>query len=310
MSSESLVVPKENKYYLILAIFSGFAWLLLLISVVGIFYAASLALFMWLANGLLVANLKSNAVKVTDGQLSDLKTTLLEVCEKLGIQQVPEMYVLQSEGFLNAFATRHSGRHFIVIYSTILDAFGPKSEKMKFLIGHELGHIRQNHISKQIFILPALLLPLLGNAYGRARECTCDNYGAYACGDINGAIDAMMVLSGGVGYYQKMSAQEFSNQHQAERGFFVSWLELISGYPTLSQRVCRLISLRDQVEYQNPSRHPLAYAFGLFSIGGNRDRTFGILITITVVAILVGMLMPALSSAQNAAHRTKAVQYE
>ena len=135
---------------------------------------------------------------------------------------------------LNAFATRHSGRKYVVIYSDLLEAYGPGSAEIKFLLGHELGHIKQRHIIKQLLLFPGLLVPLLGNAYSRACEASCDAYGAVASGDLDASVNAMMVMSGGKVASKLMNPEAFAEQHTKMRGFFVSWHELISGYPTLS----------------------------------------------------------------------------
>lgn len=75
-----------------------------------------LAFMTWLGNGLIVAYLRANCVKVDSTQFSQLGTALEEVCNRLGTR-VPELYILQSNGFLNAFAMRQSGRDFVVLYS-------------------------------------------------------------------------------------------------------------------------------------------------------------------------------------------------
>jgi Zn-dependent protease with chaperone function len=273
---------------------------------IGIFYAGIVAFFIWLSNGLLIAYLKSNSVKISEVQLPGLHQVYQDLCQKFEIKEVPDLYVLQSDGLLNAFATRHSGRDFIVIYSDALDAFGPNSDKIKFLIGHELGHVRQKHIVKQLFLFPALFMPLVGNAYSRARETSCDYHGAFAVDNIDGAIDAMMLFSGGRDYSKDMSSESFSDQHYNERGFFVSWFELISGYPTLSQRVSRLLNLKENKDYQQPTRHPLAYLFALFSTGGRSSGGGNMIITIAIIAILAGLLMPALAKARESANRASA----
>ena len=68
---------------------------------------------------------------------------------------------MQAGGILNAFATRFAARDFVVLYSDILEAYGVDSGEIRFLLGHEIGHIRSKHILKNMILLPGLLLPLL-----------------------------------------------------------------------------------------------------------------------------------------------------
>jgi len=101
----------------------------------------------------------------------------------------------------------------------------------------KIGHIRRNHVLKHLLLFPGLLLPLIGNAYRRACEKTSDRYGAYAAGNGEGAVRAMLLLAAGPGNHRTVSPEAFADQHQSERGFFVSLHELFSMYPTLSQPV-------------------------------------------------------------------------
>jgi len=216
---------------------------------------------------------------------------------------------VQSGGILNAFATRFLGRNFVVVYSDMLEAHGEDSPRMRFILGHELGHIKRGHILKHLLLLPGMLVPLLGVAYNRACEATCDRHGALACGgNIDGAIDAMMALSGGKFAGLKMNSTAFAQQHHSSRGFFVSLHELTSGYPTLSQRVSNLIALRDGVLPRRTERHPLAYFFALFTIGGRASGGANVLVTVAIVALMASLAIPAFAGARKKALEMRVLQ--
>jgi Zn-dependent protease with chaperone function len=193
----NVTLSKESLYFGFVLTISILVWLLLALPIVPLFYALIAFIAIWFGNGLLVAQLRADAVCVDENQLPELNQALVDVCARLEIRPVPELYVIQSGGMLNAFATRHSGRKFIVVYSELLEAYGPDSAELKFLLGHELGHIKRKHIIKQLLLFPGLMMPLLGNAYSRACEASCDRFGLFASGDINASLKAMMVLSGG-----------------------------------------------------------------------------------------------------------------
>jgi len=296
LTPANLTVSKENTYHTFVLILSILFWLVIAITIVGIFYAVIIGFFLWMGNGLLVAYLRSESVRVDERQLPELHATFRAVCQQLGEAQPPALYVIQAGGMLNAFATRFSGRDFVVVYSDFLEALGPASPEMKYVLGHELGHIKSRHILKSIFLGPGMFFPLIGPAYRRAWESSCDRYGAYAAQDVEGSLRAMMVLSGGKEHGRTLSAEAFAGQHADERGFFVSLHELTSTYPTLSRRVSDLLTLKTGRPARQPERHPLAYFFALFMPGGNLGGGGGAasaMIVVVVIGLMAAMAIPA-----------------
>jgi len=300
LQNNNLSLPKEKKYFIVLAIFSGLVWLVVAISIIGLIYAVLIALLIWLANGMLVARLRSEGVLVSQDQFPELYQTFQSVLQTFNLPEEPEIYVIQSDGILNAFATRHSGRDFVVIYSSILEAYGYASSEMRFLIGHEIGHIRSKHLLKRLFIAPSFFLPWVPPAYSRACEASCDRFGAYASGDIDGAVSAMMTLSAGKEAATKLAPAIFARQHFIHRGFFVSWYELNSFYPTLSQRVSNLLAVKSGLFQPSERRNILAYFFAMFSL-----RT---LIIVYLFFILGAIALPAFMKARESALNLQSIQ--
>lgn len=304
LSLANLTEPREEAYFIVALIFSIMIWLLCVVTIIPIFYALFIGLFIWLANGLLVAQLKADAVRVVATSFPALAGAFARVCAKLQIAQVPELYVVQSNGVLNAFATRHCGRNFVVVYSDMLEAYGADSPEIEFLLGHEIGHIQRSHLQKRLLLFPGLMLPLLGNAYHRACELTCDRYGAYATSAMQGAVQAMMVLAGGKQAPLSMNPELFARQYAEHRGFFVSWFELISGYPTLSQRVANLVALRDGNTLQRAPRNFFAYPFAFFTFGGGGGGGMSVMITVAIIALLAAIAIPSFMHSREAAQRS------
>lgn len=174
-----LVYKNEKPLFIISLIISSLFWLGLLIGTMGtlLIWVLIIFLFYLFAHSGFIAYLKGNAVKVTEQQYPDLYRMHQECCARLGMDKIPELYLLCSDGMLNALATRFLRKNFVVLFSDIVDALDERPEAVRFYIGHELGHIARNHLGWGPVLLPASILPLLGAAYSRAREYTCDLHG-------------------------------------------------------------------------------------------------------------------------------------
>jgi Zn-dependent protease with chaperone function len=138
-------------------------------------------LFYCVVQSALISYIKGNGVRITEEQFPDLKQQIAACCRKLGLDEEPQAYLMQMGGMLNAFATRFLGRHFIVLYSDVVDGLADNPDALNFYIGHEIGHIKRKHLSWSTILMPAAALPLIGAAYSRAREYTCDRHGLAAC---------------------------------------------------------------------------------------------------------------------------------
>ena len=88
---------------------------------------------------------------------------------------------LERQRRANAFATRFFGRNFVVLLSDVVDAMEAQPDGINFYIGHEIGHLKRQHLRWSALLAPASFVPLLGAAYARAREYTCDRHGFHAC---------------------------------------------------------------------------------------------------------------------------------
>jgi len=299
---------KEDTYFAIVAVFAILCWFAVALTIIGLIYGLLIAFFIWLANGLVIAHLKAESVLVTEQQMPALHRAYMAVVALLELKETPPLYITQANGLLNAFATRWSGRHFVVVYSDMLEACGEDTAQIRFLLGHELGHVRSNHVLKKVLLLPGLLMPLVGSAYSRACEGTCDRYGAYAAGDLRAAAQAVLILAGGKNAWRDMDPEAFSRQYQQERGFFISWHELTSGYPTLSQRTYNLLTMDSVAQPVGAPRHPLAYVFAFFSAGGRQGTGGNLLVTVAVIAILAGIALPAFTEARKRAEQVREMQ--
>ena len=199
-------------------------------------YVALIFLFFFFRFGLLIGHLRGNGVKVGKNQFPDIHQMAVKQAELLGLSSVPSIYILQSGGVLNAFASRFLGRNYIVLYSEIVEAaYDQDKTILEFIIGHEMGHIRRNHMLKNLILLPSYLVPFLGAAYSRACEYTCDNIG-HALSPA-GAKGGLLVLASGKSIYKKVNLNEFIMQDASEDGFWKWFAEKVASHPNLTRRL-------------------------------------------------------------------------
>ena len=169
----------------------GGARFLLLVPVIPI--------ILWVARAMLYAKLRATAVQMSPTQFPEGYRMVVEAARQFGLRRVPDAYVTMGNGQINAFAAGHGYRRFVVVHSDLFEIGGRARdpEALRFVIGHEVGHLAAGHISmlRLLFVTLGLNVPLVGKALVRAQEYTADNHGyAYAPEGVPGA---MGVLSGG-----------------------------------------------------------------------------------------------------------------
>jgi Zn-dependent protease with chaperone function len=233
-----LIHKDEKKYYIIALLVSIIGYLFLLFSIVGfiaVFFLNILSLFL---HGVMMAQIRINGVRLSAQQFPDVFQKTRELCERMEMPVVPEIYVIESAGALNAFATRFFGRNMVVLYSDVFDLINSTdNEELSFIIAHELAHIKRKHITKQMLILPAMWIPFLGEAYSRACEYTCDRIAANYINNTEAAMNGLTMLAIGKSLYKKVNRREYLMQCSQERGFFIWLAEKISTHPPLPKRI-------------------------------------------------------------------------
>ncbi|MBN2081645.1 M48 family metallopeptidase [bacterium] len=171
-------------------------------------------LFDWIIDNLLeeylVLNHLYNSTRCDAKQYPSVWNTVRKACKILDCP-VPEVYVSYNTGF-NAI-TSGVDRTFVCIGSRLVDIFPP--DELMFIIGHELGHIKANHVLYKtvtrfiIEFLPVLqsMIPFnVGFLYrpmlialaewDRRSEFTCDRAGLLTCQDLNAATSALAWFAG------------------------------------------------------------------------------------------------------------------
>ncbi|MEH7885737.1 ankyrin repeat domain-containing protein [Bacillus sp. JJ1609] len=264
-TQNELIHKNENKYFWIVLSISIVSYLLFALSMVGLLVILAIMAFSLLLHALMIGHIRLNGVKIGVNQFPLIHSTVEDLCVKMEIKQMPDIYVIQSGGVLNAFASRFFGRNMVVVYSEIFDLVEQGAEEeLNFVLAHELAHIKRNHLGKMMFILPSMWIPGIAEMYLRACEFTCDRYAAYYTGNYAAAKNSLTILAIGKTMYGKVNRAEYLHQINQEKGFFVWLAEVLSTHPPLPKRINE-ISLffgeMDQVFIHNKkSKGPIVFA--------------------------------------------------
>jgi Zn-dependent protease with chaperone function/type II secretory pathway pseudopilin PulG len=288
----NLVYPHERTLGTITLVIGLLIWLGLIVGTFGVALiglAAGFVLYLF-AQSALIAHLKGNGVELSAAQFPDLHAQFTACCDRLQMTKRPQAYILNGNGGLNAFATRFLGAQFVVLLSDVVDAMDKHADGVRFYIGHELGHLRMKHLTGHFFRWPALWLPLIGAAYSRARESTCDRHGLACSGSPEGAARALAALSAGAERWQQLDVKDYLRQANDSSGFWMSFHELIAGYPWLTKRAARVMDPAAPM----PQRNGFAYLLAAFiPYAGRLGGGFGLLIMVYIVGMLAAIAIPA-----------------
>lgn len=275
--------PTEQPLFALVLVASLALWVAILLSIFGAIYALFIALALFFVHLLLIVHVRGSGVRLGPTQFPDLDRRVRELALAAGLDEIPAAYVMQSGGALNAFATKFLRSRMIVLFSDLLDACGSDRGARDMVIGHEIGHLRQGHLNWSILIAPGMFVPFLGAAYSRARERTCDRWGAALCGDRAGALRGLAILAAGGIHGPRVDLAALVAQRQ---DLDTGWMTIgrwLSTYPTLAERVAAL-------DVDLASRAPVA--------GRGPARAVGILAAGCLVPMLAGGLVIAVAGSR------------
>lgn len=288
----NLVSPREPLLARITLVLGLLAWLGLIAGTFGValIILAVGFIFYLFAQSALIAHIKGNSVELTEAQFPDLHAQFVTCCERLALPKRPQAFVMNGNGVFNAFATKFLGTEYVVLLSSVVDAMAQHPDGVRFYIGHELGHLRRKHLNGHLLRWPVLWLPLLGAAYSRARESTCDLHGL-ACSDSpEDAVRALSALAAGGERWQQLDVAAYLEQAKHASGFWMSFHELCSGYPWLTKRAVRVAD----PEAPAQKRNGFAYVLAVFvPYAGRLGGGFGLLILVYIIGVLAAVAIPA-----------------
>ncbi|MFC0674762.1 M48 family metallopeptidase, partial [Brachybacterium hainanense] len=195
-------------------------------------------IIIWFSRAMLYAQQRANSVRMSPTQFPEGYRIVAEAAAQFGLRRVPDAYVAGGNGVINAFAFGHGFRRSVVVYSDMFEVGGEvrDPEALRFVIGHEVGHLAAGHVSYLRIVLTSLLqyVPILSSALSRTQEYTADNFGYAYCP--SGALGAMGVLSGGKYLNADVNVHELADRAAWEKGLWVHLVNWQSSHPIITWR--------------------------------------------------------------------------
>jgi Zn-dependent protease with chaperone function len=195
------------------------------------------------------AELLGQGVKVGPNQFPRVHAITAECAQTLGIA-TPSVYIVSS-ATMNAATYGTNDDSFIMVHSALVDKF--TDEELRSVIGHECGHIHNNHVVYfptmhyltvmaslivQWIVYPAML-PQRG--WSRRAEITCDRAGMLCSRSLDVSTSTFTKLAVGSNkLHAEMNVEEFLAQHQESREGIGRYRELLFSHPWLPKRVLAL----------------------------------------------------------------------
>lgn len=230
----------ENPLKIALIVISIIIWALFIISIIGILYAVVLGVVFFIGHLSLIVHLRGSSVKLGPQQMPGLYKRVVTLSNRIGLKKVPDAYLVQSGGVLNAFATKFGSRNFIALYSDMVRSCGDNMDALDFIIGHELGHLHRGHLRWRPLKAPAMIIPFLGSAYYRSCEYTCDRYGKASCGDHSKCLDGLCLLASGARYAPSLNRRQFVCQTEDLNTVLMKFGSWFASHPPLAKRAAAL----------------------------------------------------------------------
>lgn len=215
-------------------------------------------------------NLLGSAVKVSDRQFPAIKR-VTDVCRRMLSVGDVDVFIATSSS-LNASTYGVGGRAVVVLTSGLVETLDP--DELHFVLGHELGHIKSDHVLyltiiqflKQgvasIPMVGASLLDLLNFVllpWHRNSEVTADRAGLVCCQSLQTATRTLTKLSlGSRELFERIDLDEFLGQYRDLRDGG-SWGEYMQIHPFVLTRIRMLQAFQDSPGWHRlmlRARHP------------------------------------------------------
>lgn len=190
-----------------------------------------------------LAFVRMTGVRVGPGQFDSVWESANRLAVRLGMKKVPDVFILNGEGMLNAFATKLISRKIIVLFSDLAEALSEPEHHLQLdaVLAHELGHHALGHTKLYLWLLyPGEFIPFISLSWSREREYSADRVMQALIENQEAYERGLIKLAAGKVFGNQANIDLYIDQIKQERGFMVKWAEYFSSHPFLSKRIREL----------------------------------------------------------------------
>ncbi|MGE5457816.1 MAG: M48 family metallopeptidase [Methanococcaceae archaeon] len=199
--------------------------------------------FLSFISGQTYGGMMANAIKLSEKQFPELYEIIKRLSSELNLGEIPDAFLIQEGGLINAFATRlYFRKNYVVFYADVVEVAYREGDfgSLEFIVAHELAHIKAGHVTLlyNLSIFPIAFVPVLKNllwtALSRAREYTSDRIAIRLAPS---GKKGLIVLSAGEHLYRDVNYEEYLETARIPEGFWIWSTNLLSTHPALVRRV-------------------------------------------------------------------------
>lgn len=205
----------------------------------GILMAFGLLIIVIFQMGRQYGKSRANSIQLSEKQFPEIYQIVVNFSEKLELGYVPEVYLIQEGGVLNAFATSFLKKKYISINADIFELAYLEHkdlDTLAFIIGHELTHLKRQHATTKmvLFEIYASVIPIWGMAFSRVREYTCDRHAGWLAPE---GKEGLILLAAGKHLYKQVDMNEYLKTSQEYKGLFLWIHNLLASHPIAPKRM-------------------------------------------------------------------------
>lgn len=199
--------------------------------------------------------LLGNSVKVSPKSFPEVYKAAQTAADRLSMN-LPDVFVMYDPR-INAFALGLLGKKSIVLHSSLVESM--KDDKLIFIIGHELSHIKCGHTSWLVVTnsVSSIRIPVISTIleylflfWNRITEYTADRGALISCRDLESATSAMIILAVGKKLGEEVDPEDFIKQ-VITGGQMAGIAEILLTHPYIVNRVKSLAIFFNSENYKS-----------------------------------------------------------